>query len=166
MARILGEDDNQYILDGPTALTEAADELLSQARRSIRIYSPEMDNHLFDREQPAQALQRMTRSRYTRARILVQDSTPAQQRGHRFIHLAQRFPSFIQLRIVSHEDRVRHDSWVVVDDTGLLYRPDHRRLKDGFLCFHDVSMAPKLARDFDEWWERADSDPELRRLLL
>lgn len=166
MERVLGEDDSQYILETPADLAGAADELLPQARRSIRIFAPELDGRLLDRERPARALQRMTQSRYTSARILILDSAPALKQGHRLIDLVQRFPSFIQMRLVSPEDRVRHDSWLVVDDTGLLYRPDYRRLADGFVCFHDVSMAPKLARDFDEWWERADSDPELRRLFL
>lgn len=164
--RVLGEDDENYILEGPADLAAAADELMPQARRSLRIFAPELDNPILDRDLPCEALRQMTRSRHTSARILVLDSGPALRNGHRFIDLLQRFPTFLQLRIVSPEDRIREDSWVVADRTGLLYRPDYRRLADGYVCFHDVSMAPKLARDFDEWWERAESDPELRRLHL
>lgn len=166
MERTLGEDTTTYTLKDAAALENAADELMTQARRSIRIFSPDMDSGLLDRDIPVQALRQMTRSRHTRARILVMDSSSAIRQGHRFIDLVQRFATFIQLRIISDEDRGRLDSWMVVDDTGLLYRPDYRRLADGHVCFHDVSRAPKLTRDFDEWWERGESDPELRRLFI
>lgn len=165
-ARELGRDSEQYILEDAHQLAGATDELLDQARRTVRIHAPELDGPLLDRDAPLSALASMTRTRRARVRVLLMDSSAALRDGHRLIDLARRFPSYIELRLLSQEDRVRRDAWVVADETGLVYRPDYRRLADGHACFHDVSLAPKLARDFDEWWERGQTDPELRRLYI
>jgi hypothetical protein len=72
----------------------------------------------------------------------------------------------MEMRLLGPEDRGRRDAWIIADESALVYRPDHHRLADGHMDLHDVRLAPKLARDFDEWWERGEPDPDLRRLYI
>jgi hypothetical protein len=165
-AAVLGEDDRQIILDSRDDFLQHTDLMLSQARRSLRVHAPDMDPQLLNRAEPLALCRRLTRHPLCSARLLIHDSDQAKKNGHGFIDMAQRFPSFIEIRILSAEDRSRQDAWLIADDTGLVYRPHYQRLAAGHACFHDVSLAAKLARDFDEWWERAAPDTELRRLYL
>ncbi len=153
-------------LADPEALQAAVDEVLEQARRTVRILAPRLDTELLNRAAPLEALARLTRSRYARIRVLLEDSGPAVRSGHGLIDLAQRFPSYMEMRLLGPEDRGRRDAWIVADESALVYRPDHQRLADGHMDLHDVRLAPKLARDFDEWWERGEPDPDLRRLYI
>jgi hypothetical protein len=160
------QDDEEQLLTSTAELNEAVDAVLGQARKTVRILAPELDTAVLNRRPPLEALGQLARSRYTRVRVLLENSGPAVRAGHGLIELAQRFPSTFELRLLADEDRGRRDAWLVVDDTGLVYRPDFERLTDAHAHRHDVRLAPKLARDFDEWWERAEPDPNLRRLYI
>lgn len=162
----LGKNPEQRLLEDGEALRAAADALLEQARLSVRIHAPALDPAVLDREEPIAALARLTRQRRARIRVLFHDAHGAIRQGHRLIDLARRFPSYVELRKISEEDREREDAWMVADDSGLVYRPEAARLAAAHTCFHDLGMAPKLARDFDDWWERASPDPELRQLFI
>jgi hypothetical protein len=148
------------------ALAAAVDEVLGKARRTVRILAPRLDIELLNRTVPLETLAGLTRSRHARVRVLLEESGPAVRTGHGLIDLAQRFPSFIGMRLLGPEDRGRRDAWIVVDESAVVYRPDHQRLADGYMDLRDPSRAPKLARDFDEWWERGEPDPNLRRLYI
>jgi hypothetical protein len=160
------KDDQEQLLGSPAELNEAVDAVLGEARKTVRILAPELDTPLLNRQPPLEALGRLARDRYTTVRVLLENSGPAVRAGHGLIRLAQRFPSTIEMRLLADEDRGRRDAWLVVDETGLVYRPDFERLADAHAHFHDVRLAPKLARDFDEWWERGEPDPNLRRLYI
>ncbi len=153
-------------LANPEDLAAAVDQVLEQARRTVRILAPQLDITLLNRSVPLEALARLSRSRYARIRVLLEESGPALRSGHGLIDLVQRFPSSMEMRLLGPEDRGRRDAWIIADESALVYRPDHHRLADGHLDLQDVRLAPKLARDFDEWWERAEPDPDLRRLYI
>lgn len=159
-------DDQEQLLSTPAELNEAVDAVLGQARRTVRILAPDLDTAVLNRRPPLESLRQLARSRYSRVRVLLEHSGPAVRAGHGLIELAHRFPSTFELRLLADEDRGRRDAWLVVDDTGLVYRPDFERLTDAHAHIHDVRLAPRLARDFDEWWDRGEADPNLRRLHI
>lgn len=165
-----GEDGTSPVtgqrLDHQQALAEAIDQVLGEARRTVRILAPRLDIELLNRAVPLEALAGLTRNRHARVRVLLEESGSAVRAGHGLIDLAQRFPSAIAMRLLGPEDQGRRDAWVVVDDSATVYRPDHQRLADGRMDRHDPSRASKLVRDFDEWWERGEPDPNLRRLYI
>ncbi len=158
--------DDGHRLDDQQALAEAVDRVLGQARRTVRIFAPRLELELLNRATPLEALARLTRSRHASVRVLLEDSGPAVRSGHGLIDLAQRFPSSIAMRLLGPEDRGRSAAWLVADDSAVVYRPDHQRLADGHMDLQDPRRGPKLARDFDEWWERGEPDPNLRRLYI
>lgn len=145
----------------------ACDMLLSRARRTVRILAPQLDLALLNRESVTTEIVRLTReSRFTDVRVLFCDSLLALRNGHRLVELSRRVPSAISLRRLPEDVLEQEAAWLVVDDRGLLWRASHHRYSDGYVCTNDLRLAPKLARDFDEWWQRAQPDPELRQLLI
>lgn len=156
--------DQEQVLTRVGEFNEAVDAMLGQARQRVRILAPELETAVLNRRPPLEALARLARNRYTSVRVLLENSGPAVRAGHGLIELAQRLPSTIEMRLLADADRGRRDAWLVVDDTGLVYRPDFERLTDGYAHSRDLRLAPGLARDFDQWWERGEPDPNLRRL--
>lgn len=161
-----GQDHNEQSLPDFESLCAATDEFLDQARRNVTILAPDLDPQLLNRQHPLHALALLSRSRHARVCVLLEDASPALHAGHGLIELAQQFPSTIELRLLAEEDQGQRSAWMVVDDTALIRRPDFTRLAEGHAHRHDPSLAPRLAREFNEWWQRARIDPNLRRLYL
>lgn len=154
-------------LEDLSSFRDACDALLGNARRTVRILAPHLDLALLSREPVSRALAEMTRvSRFTNIRMLFADSLLAMKHGHRLIELSRRFPSYINLRLLPEDQRDQQAAWMVVDERHLLWRPSHHRYADGLLLPDEPERSSQLCRKFDEWWERAQPDRELRQLYL
>jgi hypothetical protein len=163
---VLGERDLEFGVDRAEPLGAVTLALAAQARRTLDIVSRHLDPSLFDREDFVDAVKSLAlSSRRAEIRLLVLDPAPVVLRGHRLVQLAQRLSSFIQLRVPSAEHREFNEAWVVADNTGYV----HRRFSDRFegtANFADPRHAARLTNRFDEIWQRANPDPNLRRLHL
>ena len=149
------------------SLQAGCDDILRQARRTVDILAPDLDPFVLDREPPLDALAQLTRvSRFTRIRVLFHDAGSAVRDGHRLIHVARRFPSFISMRRVAEEHREESASWIVVDSRHALWRPDFTVKEGGHLFHEEPGKATQLVRRFNRWWEYSAADPALRELHL
>jgi hypothetical protein len=62
-----------------------------------------------------------TSNRNTDIRIIAHDTRVAANQGHQLIHLAQRLPSFVQIRLtVTTEHRNFRESWLIADDSAYM----------------------------------------------
>ncbi len=149
------------------SLLQACDDVLGRARRTVDVLAPDLDPLLLDRAPTLDALARLTRgSRFTRIRVLFYDSSRAIRAGHRLIHLARRFPSYIQLRRAAPDHREENCAWLAVDGSHLLWRPDHTLAAEGHVFTEEAGQARKVLRGFDHWWQYSESEPALRELHL
>lgn len=163
---ILGKDSRQHSLNELAHFQQTLDQMLPQARRTARLFVPELDIDLLSRKPVVSALSGMVRiSRFTRIQILFADSDPAVRAGHRLISLGQRFPSYIALRKLNNADK-NSPAWMVLDETAILWRSNFRRYTDGYACCNHRSRAAVLCKDFDTLWEGSRPDPALRQLHI
>lgn len=164
--RVLGATDLAFEVDRADALRVALLEMTSQARRNLDIVSRHLDPSLFDHEEFVDAVKRLVLgSTRAQVRLLVLDPAPLVSRGHRLLTLAQRLSSYIDVRVPAPEHREFNEAWLVADKDGYA----HRRFSDRFeatVNFHDPRLAVHLTNRFDELWQRAQADPNLRRLHL
>ena len=145
---------------------QAAVQLASQARRSLALFTRDLDPAIYDTQEFIAAVQQLAlRSRYTRIRIVVIDPVAAVKDGHRLIELARRLSTYIEIRRPSEDHAKLPDSFLISDDTGLLYRPLANRY-EGFADPYNPFEARNRLRSFDEIWEQAEPEQEFRRLSL
>ncbi|MGH8402775.1 MAG: hypothetical protein ACRESO_05160 [Gammaproteobacteria bacterium] len=143
---------------------DAAVRLVSQARMSLAMFTRDLDPAIYNTEGFAAAVRQLAlRSRYAQIRIVVIDPTSAIKDGHRLIELGRRLSSFIEFRRPSAEHAKLPESFLVTDETGLLYRPVASRY-EGFVDTANSSEARVRLRLFDEIWAQAEPEPEFRRL--
>lgn len=141
-------------------------ELVSTARRHIRIFSPSLDHAVFDRPDLASALAAVARgSRYSEVRILISDSRPIVKRGHRLLDLARRLPSAVAIQKLTEHPELPSDSFVLRDDGGTLFKPNDSD-REGFYDPESRILAKPYIDKFDELWLKSRPDPELRILGL
>lgn len=147
-------------------LRQAQLTLVQRARRTLDLVSRHLDPALCDRDDFVDAVKELVLgSPRTRVRILVLDPASIVARDHRLLALARRLSSYIELRVPGPEHREFNEAWLVVDNTGYA----HRRFSDRFeatVNFHDPRVAVALTHRFDELWQRAPPDPNVRRLHL
>jgi hypothetical protein len=153
--------------DDRNLFEQVCDEVLAGARRQLRIFAPDLDRQLLNRERVNELLVRLARHNPTaRVRILVSDPGTAVTEGHRLIYLARRLPSFISIRVLDGDINGKEESWILADDQALLWRPDYRHLRNGIVHRHDPGRSHALKSVFDEQWDQSRTDPSLRQLHL
>ena len=141
-------------------------DMLRRTRRSVYIFSRQLDGRLYDTREFADALTRLaTRQPGARIRILIRNLEPLIAHGHRFIELSRRLPSAMEIRVVHPDYRHFNEAFMVFDDRRII----HRKLADRYegMAYEDD---PKRARHwldfFTEVWNVSQVDPNLRRLHL
>jgi hypothetical protein len=163
---VLKEDSESVDIDTSEACRLAALSMVRQAARSIEIVSRQLDPQMYDNADFCDAVsQLVVGSRRARVRALVRDTEPVVKHGHRLVPLAQRLPTFIELRVPAKEYDDYNAAFLIVDGAGII----HRRLSDRFeanVNFNNPRMAGELARQFEEMWQTAAPDVNLRRSHL
>lgn len=149
----------------PGQFSEHALALCVSASRTIRILSPQLDPAVFDNADMTDAISALARrDSHSRVQILIRDSRPMVQNGHRLLTLARRLPSSISIRKLAEHPELTGETMIIRDLDGLLvmpadgdtgyYRPDSR-----------ASAQHSIDR-FDALWLRGVQDTEFRRLGL
>lgn len=146
---------------------QVCDEVLAGARRNLRIFAPDLDQQLLNRERVSELMVRLARYNSSAwVRILISDASQAVAVGHRLIYLARRLPSFVSIRVLPRDSRDVSENWLLADDQTLLWRPDFRQLRHAILHHDSPARCAALQRHFDERWELSASDPALRQLHI
>lgn len=163
---LLGEGTHSYPLPDLAAFTEALLRLLPQTRRSVIIQAPELDTPWLGDQAIGNLLSRHLRHHPRfRLQLLFNDARRAVRQGHHLIRLAQQFPSYFDLRRAQPDDQ-RNAAWLILDERALISRDDPQRFRDGTASPNAPLAARNLLRDFEDRWQRARPDPQLRRLYL
>jgi len=164
--RILGETDEPLHLHTATEHRAVVLAMASQAKRSVCIYTRALNPAVYDSAELAEAVSQLVRrSRHAQVRVLVQDTARAVREGHALLRLAQQLPSKVQVRVPGPDHQDDGQAFFVADVAGFIRRPV-AELYAGEANFHAPFTARKLLQYFEEVWERASPDPDVRRLFL
>ena len=139
-------------------------ELLATAQSDIVIASYALDSRLYNNKLLDDLLLKLIhRNAYCRIRILISDLDSIRHKGHQLLTFAQRFPSFMEIRLQSQATRSNQHEWLIVDTRYVLYR-DSIASKEALFSRNDRRWAIQLTRNFSAMWNSAEKHPDLRRL--
>ncbi|MFV1985150.1 MAG: acyltransferase [Thiohalomonadales bacterium] len=140
--------------------------LTQQTSRSIDIISKHLDSGIFDNLDFIDALKKLSiSSKFTKIRILLNDSESMIKNGHRMIELIQLLTSSIEVRRISKEYKSHSNAFSIFDGKGIIYLP-HAERYEGFANFDRPRLATELVSFFNEVWEHSAPDENLRRLHI
>ena len=81
---------------------DAVAELANRSRRNLCIYTPDLEPQLYDQDCFLEPVKRLVLARgHARVRVLISDPARAVREGNRFMQMARRLTSFIDLRNVA-----------------------------------------------------------------
>ncbi|MDH5601854.1 MAG: acyltransferase [Gammaproteobacteria bacterium] len=140
--------------------------LAQQSSRNIDIISKHLDPGVFDNSDFIAAIKQLSiSSKFTKIRILINDSDPMIKNGHRLTELIQQLTSSIEVRKISEEYKSYNEAFCLYDGKGVIYLRYADRY-DGFANFNRPRLATELSNFFNEVWEHSSPDSNLRRLHI
>lgn len=105
-------------------------------------------------------------NRNTEIRIIALDTRSAASRGHYLIHLAQKLPTYAQIRTpVTRAHQNFRESWLIADDGAYLRLRNLERF-EGYYELDNKLECRGYLETFDEMWEASEPDQNTRRLSL
>lgn len=144
----------------------AATELVKQANRKLAIISHELDPKVYDQPDFLEALRQLAlKNRYVEIRVIVFEPEIIVRKGHKLLDLATKISSFIELRKVLPKYKSFNESVLIADEVGYLYRESKERYK-GNVNFNSPRESKHLLDVFNEMWETAKPDPNLRKVHI
>lgn len=159
----LKKDDQTVDIDTSEACRLAALSMARQASRSIDIVSRRLDPQMYDNEEFCQAVSRLvTGSRRARVRVMLREIEPVTKHGHRLLNLAHRLSTFIEMRVPAPEFDDYNGALLIVDGAGYIERKLSSRF-EASVNFNDARTARELGRQFEEMWQTAVPDMNLKR---
>ncbi len=163
---VLAETAGTLEFSDVQALRGISAHMLSQARRKLIIFSHDLDARIFDQSGFLDGAKKLALSSpYARIEVLLQNNARIVKEGHRFVDLARRLSSTIEVR-KPHRDHLQlPENFMLVDTSGFVYRKLASRY-NGVASFHDPLENQRLREAFLEMWESSEPDPELRRLYI
>ncbi len=163
---VLAQDDIELQPDRSDDHRTIALTMATQASLTLDISSRHLDPGIYDSDAFSTAVRQLAlRSHHSRIRLLVIDPAPIITHGHRLVNLAMQLSSFITIRKPGPDHKGFNEAWLIADKTGYVRRIFADRF-ESTANFNDRRTATDLTRRFDDIWERAELDPNLRRLGL
>ena len=161
------EDNSSILVEGRSDCREAAKTLVLGCRGQLCLFTQQLELELYNDADIYDHLAALCSSnRNARIRIIAQDTRVAANRGHYLIHLAQRLPTYAQIRITATpEHRQFRESWLIADD-GAYLRIRNPDRWEGYYELDNKLECRSLLEAFDEAWEASVPDQNTRRLSL
>ena len=158
--------ESRSILSTLEEVRAASLQCAGAATRMLTMYTQDLESEVYDQPKFIEAVKRLVLARgYAKVRVLLVEPSRAVYESSRFIALARRITSHIEIRHANPAYRKDPCAFLVADDRAVVYRLDARRW-DGMAEMNDPAVARLYLDRFDEVWLASAPDAETRQLHL
>ena len=142
-------------------------DLILLAKTRVYIISQKLEPELYNNRDIYDHLSNLaTTNHKADIRMIAHDTRVAASQGHFLIILAQKLPSFAQIRTtVTREDKKFYESWLIVDDMAYMRIKNSTRYEGNFEADNMLETRSYIDR-FEVMWEGCQVDQNTRRLSL
>src|ERR1700690_3021770 len=145
---------------------EASLKVAKSAQRLLSIFTQDLEPLIYGEEQFLDAIKRLVLARsYAKVRVLLADPSRAMVDNNRFLALARRLTSCIDLRAMSSEYPASAGAFIIADDKALVYRLQADRW-DGISDMNDPAVVRRYLNFFDEIWQTSMQGARRGQMLV
>lgn len=156
----------RWILSTKDETLEAAVAIAAAAKRSLAILTPDLEPGIYDHDDFLDVVKRLVLAkRYARIRVIVTDPARAIRNGNRFVGVARRLNTYIDLRNAHKDYQGHREALLIADDNALLYRVDAARW-EGIADSYDPVVTRRYLDFFDSIWNVSEPGPEFRQVKV
>ena len=161
------EDNSSILLDNRSDCRDAAAALILGCTTRLCLVTQRLESELYNHaELYEHLLQLISNNRNAEIRIIAHDTRVAANQGHYLIHLAQKMPTFAQIRTtVTPGHRNFRESWLIADDGAYLRLRNPERWEGSYELDNKLECRNYLEQ-FVEMWEACEPDQNTRRLSI
>ncbi len=160
-------DISSILLDGRSDCQEAVKTLILGSVGRVYLITQQLEPTLYNDVEIYDHLSHLAATnRNTDIRIIAHDTRVAANQGHYLIHLAQRLPTYAQIRhTVTQEHRHFRESWLIADDNAYMRIRNPERY-EGYYEFDNKLECRSYYDQFIDIWEACEQDQNSRRLSI
>jgi hypothetical protein len=130
------------------------------------MYTQDLEPAVYDQPQFLETVKKLVLAKsYAKVRVLLADPSRVVYEGSKFVHLARRITSHIEIRRVKSETRDNQSAFLIADDRALVYRLQASRW-EGILEMNDPVVSRRYLNYFDEVWIASEPEAETRQQHL
>lgn len=160
------ESGTRTILTTMPEVREASLKVAKSAQRLLSIFTHDLEPAIYGEEPFLEAIKRLVLARsYAKVRVLLADPSRAMLDNNRFLALARRLTSCIDMRTMTPEFAASAGAFIIADDKALVYRPQSDRW-DGIADMRDPAVVRKYLNFFDEVWNTSMQESQMRQMLM
>jgi hypothetical protein len=143
------------ILTTMPEVRESSLKVAKSAQRLLSIFTHDLEPLIYGEEPFLEAIKRLVLARsYAKVRVLLADPSRAMADNNRFLGLARRLTSCIDLRAMSVDYAASAGAFIKADRW------------DGIADMNDPAVVRKYLNFFDEVWQTSMQESRMRQMLM
>jgi hypothetical protein len=152
-----------HVLSTFDEVRAATETVAGSGQRLISVMTPDLEPEIFDQPAMLEVMKRFVLGHsFAKVRVLMRDQARLSNGANRFIAMAHRLTSYLEIRIRAPQYRDLTAAYCIADDRAIVYRPRANR-PDGLAGFNNPKVAQQHLKEFDTiWLASATEEREVR----
>jgi hypothetical protein len=152
-----------HVLSTLAEVRTATETVAAGGQRLISIMTPDLEPEIYDQAAFLEIIKRFVLGRsFAKVRVLLRDQARMGGGANRFIAMAHRLTSYLEIRMRAPQYRELTAAYCIGDDRGIVYRVRADRA-EGIAGFNNPPIARQYLQEFDAVWQAsATEEREIR----
>jgi len=142
-----------HVLTSLDEVRAATETVATSGQRLISIMTPDLEPEIYDQPALLEIIKRFVLGRsFAKVRVLMRDQARLSSGANRFIAMAHRLTSYLEIRIRAPQYRELTAAYCIADDRAIVYRLRADR-PEGIAGFNNPPIARQYLQEFDAVWQ-------------
>jgi hypothetical protein len=146
------------VLSSLAEVRTATETVATSGQRLISIMTPYLEPEIYDQAAFLEIIKRFVLGRsFAKVRVLLRDQARVGNGANRFLAMAHRLTSYLEIRIRAPQYRELTAAYCIADDRAIVYRVRADRA-DGIAGFNNPPIARQYLQEFDAVWQASATE--------
>ena len=142
-----------HVLSTFDEVRAATETVAASGQRLISIMTPDLEPEIYDQAALLEIIKRFVLGHsFAKVRVLMRDQARLSNGANRFIAMAHRLTSYLEIRIRAPQYRELSAAYCIADDRAIVYRVRADRA-EGIAGFNNPPIARQYLQEFDAVWQ-------------
>ena len=142
-----------HVLSTFDEVRAATETVAASGQRLISIMTPDLEPDIYDQAALLETIKRFVLGHsFAKVRVLMRDQARLSNGANRFIAMAHRLTSYLEIRIRAPQYRELTAAYCIADDRAIVYRVRADRA-EGIAGFNNPPIARQYLQEFDAVWQ-------------
>jgi hypothetical protein len=147
-----------HVISSIDEVRTATETVAASGQRLISIMTPDLEPEIYDQAAFLEIIKRFVLGRsFAKVRVLLRDQARMGNGANRFVAMAHRLTSYLEIRIRAAQYRELGAAYCIADDRAIVYRVRADRA-EGIAGFNNPPIARQYLQEFDAIWQASATE--------